>query len=187
MRQQRNDERMTDLGGKMEAIAMAHDCLLRVSSDRKVGDVRGGLAATHHHDGLALAELSPRLELRAVNHGRDMLNAGNLRNVGSDVQACTDSDGVALPLFLLAGLFREVGDDVAGTILGRDFASDVCDSGFQVDMGPQLKLCGVLGEIFAVADRGEEVRLIVTGAEVRKAGELLGGDKLRKKLCQDRS
>jgi len=119
-----------------------------------------------------------------VNNRGDILNAGNLRDVGRHMQAGTDGNGVALPLLLFAGGLGAVGNDVAGAVLTRHLASDVSDLRVEIDVRPKLKLGAVLGDVLSVALGSQEVRLIITSAEVREAGELLGGDKLRESCNQ---
>jgi hypothetical protein len=112
-----------------------------------------------------------------MNHSWDVLDSGDLRNVGRDMKATADCDSIAFILLLLAGLSGEVCDNMAGSI-----ARDVRDPGVELNMRPELELGGIFSQVLAVADRGKEIGLIVASAEIRKASELLGRDELQKKL-----
>ena len=77
---------------------MAHDNTLRRRCDGKMGNIGRCLAAAQYHNGLVDAELGARLELGRVHAHRDVLDTGNLRDTGRDVQTGAHSDGITLPL-----------------------------------------------------------------------------------------
>ena len=160
------------LGCKVEAVAVALEDPLGGGGDGKVRNIRRRLTAAHDHDGLAHTKLGPRLELRRMDALRDVLDAGNVRNIGRHVETSADGDGVTSPVTLLTRGLHTVRDDMAAS-LGDRTARDGHHPGGEVDVRPEVKVGAVLIEVFEVARGGEKVRLVITGAEVREAGKLL--------------
>lgn len=77
---------------------MAEYDLFRVSSDGKVGEIARRLATSHDHDGLIVAELLTRLELRRMHNRGYILSPWQVRNIRNGMDTGAHGDGVTFPL-----------------------------------------------------------------------------------------
>jgi hypothetical protein len=78
---------MTNLGGEMEAIFMAHQDLLCRRVYSEIGYIGTGFAGPNNHDCLIYPELSFGLEFRRMHDLRHMVQSRYGRQVWFSVQA----------------------------------------------------------------------------------------------------
>lgn len=85
----------------------------------------------------------------------DVFNAGDVRNMRGDVKTGADGNGIALPLGGLACCLGGISDDMFSLERPRHGI----DSGVEVNVGPEVKMCAILVEILDISLGGHEVSI----------------------------
>lgn len=149
----------------MEPKAMAQNNLLGRGRHGQISHVRTRLTNAHDHDRLVNTKLRPSLELRRVQADGNLFHAGDMGNVGGNMQTAADGDGIRLVLAHLTSLCVAVFDDMLFT-LERGLSGDGVHLGIERDVRADLEVVAVVVEVLEVPGDGQEVGLVIGKTEV---------------------
>ena len=137
----------------MKAVTMTHNDLSCGRGDGEIGDVGTRLTTPEHHHGLVNAKLLSLLELRRMEDGRHLLDAGDVGHVRHNMKSRAYCDGVALPNVRLSCRLVEVGHDMSSGF----FSCDGLHSSRQMNVRPELEVGAVVVQILYVSFGAEEI------------------------------